>query len=282
MGRSGFLAWGKGQPARQARAREKLALVGHIREVYQDSKGTYGSPRLFKQLQENAVPCSENHVARLMRQHGLRGIGQPRYVVTTQSHPDFPVAPNVLQRRFDVGVIAQPDRVWASDITYIAVRGGWLYLAVVLDLYSRRVVGWHLSESLSQELTLEALKMALRLRQPKAGLIYHSDRGVQYTAAAHQELLRQHGAITSMSGKGNCWDNAVVESFFATVKKERIYRSGTQGGRRRAGLRYQNLHEARADLRDYIENWYNRRRLHSTLGYLSPIQFELRHQGKLA
>ena len=270
---SGYRAWQKRLPLRQARAREKLVLIGQMRQVYEDSQGTYGSPRVFQQLQADGVQCSENSVARLMQQNGLKGRSRTRYMVTTQSQHDFPIVPNVLQRRFAVKDIPGPDRVWASDITYVCVQGRWLYLAVVLDLYSRQVVGWHLSDSLAQDLSLQALKMAFRLRKPNEGLIHHSDRGVQYTATAYRQLLQEHGAVVSMSGKGNCWDNAVVESFFSTLKKERLYN-------RRSGTQYRTQSEAYADLSDYIENWYNRKRLHSTLGYLSPQQFEMRYHAK--
>lgn len=270
---SGYRAWQQRLPLRQAKAREKLALIGQIRQAHESSRGTYGSPRVFHQLQANGVPCSENTVAYLMQQNGLKGRCRQRYTVTTQSQHSFPVASNVLQRRFAIKDILGPDRVWVSDITYIWIQGRWLYLAVVLDLYSRQVVGWYLSDSLSQDLSLEALKMAFRLRKPKAGLIHHSDRGVQYTATAYRELLQEYGAVVSMSGKGNCWDNAVAESFFSTLKKERLYNGN--GSRQ-----YRSQAEAYADLKDYIENWYNRKRLHSTLGYLSPLQFEMRYHAK--
>ncbi len=287
LSRSGYYAWQERQPARQARVRAKLALVGRIREVHERSRGTYGSPRVFQQLRADAMCCSENYVARLMQQNGIRARCRYRYTVTPQSGLGL-AAPNVLQRRFDVHMISGPNRVWAADITFIAARGRWLYLAVVVDLYSRRVVGWHLSESLHQEFALEALKMAFRLRHPEAGLIHHSDRGVQYTGAAYRQLLEEHGAIVSMSGKGNCWDNAVVESFFSTLKKERIYNQGVVAQSNGQDSKdsnigdkcYHTFTEARRDLCDYIENWYNRLRLHSTLGFLSPVQFEQRNKKK--
>lgn len=270
---SGYWAWRKREARRQARARRQLTLIGQVRKIHASSGGTYGSPRVCKKLQADGVQCSENTVARLMQQNGIKGRCKQRFTVTTQSQHDFPIASNVLQRRFAVEDVEGPDRFWVSDISYISVQGRWLYLAVVLDLFSRRVVGWHLSDSLAQELPLEALKMALRLRQPEEGLIHHSDRGVQYTATAYRELLQVSGAIVSMSEKGNCWDNAVAESFFSTLKKELIYNK--IGGRQ-----YANQAEAYTDLKNYIENWYNRERLHSTLGYLSPLQFEMRYQAK--
>jgi len=269
---SSYWSWSKRDPQRKARARKKLTLVGQIRKIHESSKGTYGSPRVYRQLRADNVRCSENYVAHLMQQNNLSGRRRPRYTVTTQSRHDHALVPNLLQRRFGIEDIAGPNRVWASDITYVSLQGRWVYLAVVLDLYSRQVVGWQLSDSLAQDLPLEALQMALRLRKPEEGLIHHSDRGVQYTATAYQEMLKEHGAIASMSGKGNCWDNAVAESFFSTLKKELIYNKGAR--------QYQTQVEAYGDIQNYIENWYNHKRLHSTLGYLSPYQFELRYRDK--
>jgi transposase InsO family protein len=223
---------------------------------------SYGSPRVCEELVARGHDVSENTVARLMREHGLRASSSRKFRVTTDSKHSLPVAENLLNREFEQD---SADRVWLADITYVWTREGWLYLACVLDAYSRKIVGWSMSERIDKELVLGALRMALARRRPdcEGRLLHHSDRGSQYASAAFQKLLRDESITCSMSRKGNCWDNAMMESFFATLKKERIHQED-----------YATRAEARASVFDYIERFYNRVRRHSALGYLSPEQFE--------
>ena len=262
---AGYYAWRQGRsPCARAIANERLLL--NIRVSHQASDGTYGSPRVLRDLRDEGFRVGRNRVARLMRRDGLRG-RQPRaFVRTTDSTHAHPIAPNLLARQFDVNGVAL-NCVWVSDITYLPTREGWLYLAVVLDLASRRVVGWAMRESLEAELALSALRMALAARQPEPGLIHHSDRGVQYACDEYRELLAGHGVIASMSRTGDCWDNAVAESFFATLELELIART-----------RWRTRDDARRAIFRYIETWYNLRRRHSTLHYLSPTQYETQIQ----
>jgi putative transposase len=263
VSRAGYYAW-RTRP-QSARAIENAQLVAVMRDIHADSLRTYGSPRMQPELVAQGHPCSENRVARLMRADGLRVKHKRRFKVTTQSAHQAPVAPNILDRQFAVADIAGADRVWASDITYLWTREGWLYLAIVLDLGSRRVVGWAMRHTLEQELALDALAMALTHREPNAGLVHHSDRGVQYACDDYQAILKARAITTSMSRKGDCWDNAVAESFFATLKTELV-----------AGTDWITREQARGAVFQYIEMWYNRRRRHSSLGYLSPMEFEAR------
>jgi transposase InsO family protein len=212
-----------------------------------------------------------NRVRRLMQQGNLAVRTRRRYKVTTNSKHPLPIAANVLDRKFDVAEIGGPNRAWAGDITYISTREGWLYLAVVIDLFSRRVLGWAMSHEMGAELVITAFRMAVGRRRPPAGMIAHSDRGVQYASLAFQEELKRYGLRCSMSRKGNCWDNAVVESFNATIKTELIHRSV-----------WETREDARAAVYEYIEVWYNSKRIHSSLGNLSPITFEAQHETKVA
>jgi putative transposase len=258
---AGFYVWRTRAPSARALADERLML--NVRVSHQRSAGTYGAPRVHRDLRDKGLHVGKKRVARLMRQQGLVGRVRRRSVRTTDSaHPD-PVAPNLLARQFDVQGIGAMDRIWVSDITYVPTREGWLFLATVLDLASRRVVGWAMRETLEVDLALSALRMALGTRRPAPGLLHHSDRGTQYAAAEYRALLAAHGMIASMSRKGDCWDNAVAESFFATLELELIVKSEwrTRDAARRAIFRY-------------IETWYNRERRHSTLGYRSPAQYE--------
>jgi len=264
VSKAGYYAW-RTRP-RSARAQQNAQLVQAIRVVHAASARTYGSPRMHRELAARGHPCSENRVARLMRADGLRVKTKRRFRVTTQSRHHAPVAPNTLDRRFAVPTIAGVNHVWASDITYLWTGEGWLYLAIVLDLGSRRVVGWAMRPTLEQALAVEALAMALTHRQPAAGLLHHSDRGAQYAGDAYQALLAAHRVRSSMSRAGDCWDNAVAESFFATLKTELV-----------AETPWRTRDEARAAVFQYIEMWYNPRRRHSSLGYRSPIDFEDRH-----
>jgi transposase InsO family protein len=244
----------------RARANQQLLIA--IRAEHRTSRGRSGAPMIYHSLQDDGIACGRHRVARLMRQHGLRGVCRQKFRVTTQSTHREPIAANVLARQFRPQVVGERDRVWAADITYLWTLEGWLYLAVILDLASRRVVGWCADRTLDHSLPLRALDRALVLRRPAPGLIHHSDRGVQYACAPYQALLARHGAVPSMSRRGNCWDNAVVESFFATLKTNL------------APMRWATRSEAHRELRLFIDTWYNLQRRHSALGYRSPIQYE--------
>lgn len=248
------------------RARQKADLVAHIIELFEESDGRYGSPRIHRDLKAVGIKCSKNHVARLMKEQRLVARKPRKFVVTTDSSHAFPVARNLLDRKYQVENVSGVNRAWAGDITYVSTAQGWLYLAVVLDLKSRRVIGWSMRDSLEQTLVHEALSMALGQRLPsktEGGLLFHSDRGCQYAAHDYQQRLLDWNIIGSMSRRGNCWDNAVVESFFATLKKEEVHRQD-----------YLNREEAKASLFYYIEVFYNRKRRHSALGYQSPHDYE--------
>jgi transposase InsO family protein len=258
VSRSGYYAW-RHRPE-SPRCRENRRLRGKIRTLHKESRGTYGSPRIHQALQAQGEACGRHRVARLMREDDLKAKVKKRYKATTDSKHTLPVAPNLLQRDF---APSGPNQVWASDITYIWTGEGWLYLAVTLDLFNRAVVGWSMSRRIDRHLVIDALTMAIKRRGPGLGLIHHSDRGSQYASADFQALLVKHGVRCSMSRKGDCWDNAPVESFFGTLKQELVFHQ-----------RYRTRQQARQSLFDYIERFYNRRRLHSKLGYLSPAQFE--------
>ena len=254
VSRSGYYAHRTRKPSARARDNERLTV--HIRAIHRENYERYGSPRVHAELVEQGIPVGENRVAKLMRESGLRAVPKKRFRATTDSKHDDPIAPNLLERDFTA---AQPDAVWVGDITYVWTAQGWSYLAVLIDLYSRRVVGWSLKDTLSRELAITALTNALRLRRPSAGLIHHTDRGCQYASRDYRRILDLHGVHASMSRKGNCWDNAVAESFFATIKKELIHR--------RAFLTRTEAYDA---ISHYIENFYNAKRRHSTLGNISP------------
>jgi len=239
--------------------------MAEIRRVHQDSNGVYGSPRVHAELIANGVSVGRHKVARLMRLARLRGCPKRRFRVTTQRDPSHLVAKNLLKQDFAADA---PNKRWAADITYIPTHQGWLYLAVVMDLYSRRIVGWSMSRWLSRRIVLAALRMAINARQPEGPLIHHSDRGGQYTSGDFRNELARHGIDCSMSSSGNCYDNAAVESFFGLLKRERVNR-----------VRYRTREEARADLFEYIEVFYNRKRRHGYLGYMSPDDFEQQSTG---
>jgi len=257
---SGYYAWAarRTHPARD----RDLALRHAIRVAYAESHGRYGSPRILRALHAYGHRVGRNRIIRLMRAEGVRARPRRRYVVTTDSAHPWTPAPNRLQRRFAAGA---PNQCWVADVTYLETAEGWLYLAVVLDLYSRRVVGWALRPTLHTDLTATALQMALGRRCPARGLLHHSDRGTQYASTAYQALLAAHGLVPSMSRRGDCWDNAVVESFFSTLKQELPVR------------RWATHAAATRDVTDYIETFYNSVRLHSTLGYRAPAAFEATH-----
>lgn len=268
VSKSGYYAW-QTRP-QSAREQANQALLEQTRRIVKQSRDTYGSPRVHRELREAGVCCGENRVARLMRKHGICPVPVPKFVVTTDSNHAHKVADNVLDRQFAPELATGVNRRWAGDITYLWTREGWLYLSVVLDLFSRRVVGWSMDVQLHKELPLQALEAALQARHPEPGLLHHSDRGSQYASAAYQEKLRHAEMVGSMSRKGNCWDNAVVESFFGTLKRELV-----------KGRVFTSREQARQEVFEYIEVWYNRKRRHSTLGYLSPEQFE-RQQASMA
>lgn len=258
VSRSGFYAWCERPESH--RTQESARLSTRIEQIHQKSRKNYGVPRVHADLLAEGEHVGRNRVARLMKAKGLRGRVRRRYRTTTKSDPQHPVAPNLLQRDFSAKA---PDLVWVGDITYLWTREGWMYLAVQIDLFSRSVVGWSMSERMPVGLTLSALEMAIGRRDPGPGLIHHSDRGSQYTAGAYQSRLRELGAVSSMSGKGNCYDNAVAESFFHSLKNE----LGDE-------MPFCTREGARQIVFDYIEVFYNRQRRHSTLGYLSPAEFE--------
>jgi transposase InsO family protein len=239
-------------------------LTEQITAIHKESKGTYGSPRIHKELGHRQVECGRRRVTRLMRAAGLEGRCKKRWRKTTVVDPEAELARDLIQRHF--GPCEEMDRRYVGDITYIATWEGWSYLATVIDLASRRVVGWALADHMRTELVEDALSMAFAHRAPEKGVIFHSDRGCQYTSRDFAELARTNGVVLSVGRKGECWDNAVAESFFATIKRELI---DTRSWPTRAGL-----HRA---VFEYIEGWYNTRRLHSTLGYLSPAQYEAVH-----
>jgi transposase InsO family protein len=259
---SGFYA--AQQRAASARARRDEQLTVRIRAAHQKSRRRYGAPRVHYELRVvQGERVGKNRVARLMRRDGLQGRRPRRVVRTTDSAHGEPVAPNTLARQFGVATIPACDRVWTSDITYVPTREGWLYLAVILDLASRRVVGWAVRATLERELVLAALTMALIHRQPGRGVLHHSDRGSQYASGDYRALLAAHGLQASMSRRGDCWDNAVTESFFATFKGELVHASD-----------WRTHDAARSAIFEFIEVWYNRERRHSSLGYATPAEYE--------
>ena len=266
VSRQGYYAYLKA--LRSPRLADELSLQAKIRAIHSAAEGRYGSPRVHEQLQREGIHVGKRRVEASMRALGICGVSRRRHKVTTRANPAHPVEANHLARDFTA---TRPNERWVTDITYIWTDEGWAYLAAILDLYSRAVVGWALSTSLSTELPLSALDRALRRRCPDAGLMHHSDRGCQYTSADYRGALEQAGITVSMSRRGNCWDNAVAESFFATLKTELVYR---QSWPTRTGLR--------AALFEYIEVFYNRRRLHSTLDYKTPAEIETTYFTKAA
>ncbi len=258
VSRSGYYAW----CARPISAREMAneALLVKIKDLFDQHKGRYGSPRIHRALRREGERCSHKRVARLMRQQGMRARRKRSYKRTTQSNHTLPVAANILKQDFST---TAPNQKWCGDISYVATAEGWLYLAVIIDLYARRVVGWAMGPSLNRTLALAALQMGLQRRRPTVGLLHHSDRGSQYASHDYQALLDAHQLQVSMSRTGNCYDNAMMESFFATLKVECV-----------ADQVFASRAEAKMVLFEYIEVYYNRQRLHSSLGYLTPVEYE--------
>lgn len=258
--RSGYYAWRKRPPSAQARRR--VELTARIQAIHaRKNHDVYGAPRVHQELVAQGCPCNRKTVAKCMKQAGIQAKTSQKFrVITTDSNHPHPIAKNLVERNF---APSRKNQTWTADITYIATGEGWLYLAAVEDLYSRKIVGWSMSDRIDSRLVVDALQMAIQRALPGAGLMAHSDRGVQYASEHYQNLLRKHAVTCSMSRKGNCWDNAPMESFFATLKKEHVHHQ-----------RYATRAEARQSLFEYIEVFYNRVRRHSSLGYLSPLQFE--------
>lgn len=262
---SGFYA-SRGRPE-SAHAIRDRELTGKVKEAFREGRGAYGSPRIHAALVEDGEQVGRKRVARVMREAGVEVECKRRFVRTTDSKHGHPVAPNVLDRKFTT---EKPDQVWVTDITYIQTDEGWLYLAAILDLFSRKVVGWAMDATMERTLVMSALRMALRQRAPGAGLMHHSDRGSQYASGDYRTALRDAHITCSMSRKGDCWDNAVAESFFATLKKELVH-----------VVKFKTRSEAKTKIFEYIEVFYNRKRLHSAIGYKTPNAFELAYKPAL-
>ncbi len=259
VSRSGYYIWKTRPESLQSKRRKRLLKM--IQIVHAESRKTYGSPRVFRDLKALGQACSVNYVAHLMKKDGIAAKTRRKFKCTTDSRHKLPVAPNLLDRNF---AVEKPNRVWLTDITYISTREGWLYLATVEDLYSRRIVGWSMSQRIDSRLAVDALQMAIDRRQPEPGLIVHSDRGSQFCSEHFGQLLAKYECKSSMSRKGNCWDNAPMESFYRTLKVEHVYWED-----------FQTRVEAKTSLIEYIERFYNRKRRHSTIGYVSPVDYEL-------
>jgi transposase InsO family protein len=255
---SGYYAWCKRPPSSLACENEQLSV--DIGEIFEQHRGRYGSPRVVRELRARGTRVGRHRVRKLMKEAGLRGRRPRRWTRTTDSSHSHPIAPNLLKRNFDV---ATPNSVWVGDITYLPTREGWTYLSVLIDLYSRAVVGWSTRTNMEQDLTIDTLNAAIATRRPPRGLIVHSDRGVQYSAHRYRDELSRHGMLCSMSRKGDCWDNAVAESFFATLKKELV-----------DDRIFEDHRTAKAAVFEYIEAYYNSQRRHSKLDYLSPLRYE--------
>jgi len=258
VSRSGYHAWRNRPESR--RSLESRALEAKIRVLHSASHSIYGAPRIHQDLIDDGIRCSKNRVARIMRKAGIRSRTKKKFKATTNSRHNFPIAPNLLNQDFNVDA---PDRTWVGDITYIHTNEGWLYLAVLLDLFNREVVGWSASSRMTRQLAIDALQMAFDRRDPGKGLLHHSDRGSQYASTDYQNILKEHGIICSMSRKGNCYDNAVAESFFGRLKSEWVNHN-----------RYLSRSEAMRSLFYYIEIFYNRKRRHSSINYVTPQEYE--------
>ena len=262
VSRTGYYAWRDRKPSQRQLQNETLSEK--IKAIFQESKETYGSPRIYEELKENGVACSQKRVARLMQAQKISAVERKRFVITTDSDHEMPVAENLLARTFEAET---PDTRWTADITYLWTGQGWLYLAVILDLFSRRIVGWSMSETIDRHLVISALDAAISGRNPSEELLCHSDRGSQYASDDYQKRLKENGIVCSMSRRGNCWDNAPTESFFAGLKKEMAHRTY-----------FATREQARSAVFFWIEVWYNRKRRHSSLGYLSPEAFEKKYR----
>jgi len=264
VSRSGYYAWRGRKPSK--RAQETSRLGAEVRAIYSEHKGRYGSPRVVRELRARGRCTSRNRVSRIMRDQGLQARQSKLFRRTTDSEHGFAVAENLLERDFHT---QRPNQVWVTDLTFIRTRDGWLYLSAIIDLYSRAIVGWAMGDRIDTALCLRALNMAVRFRRPRPGLVHHSDRGVQYASHAYQKALARYGIRCSMSRRGDCWDNAVAESFWGTLKCElddelrSVSRRGAQGA-----------------IFEYIETYYNRRRRHSSIDYNTPLEYELEFQNR--
>lgn len=266
VSRGGYYAWRRRDHSLQDA--EELKLLRAIEDVHRSSRKNYGSPRIYRQLKGMGHAVGKTKVERVMKKHGIRAKTKRKFRVTTDSKHKLPVAPNLLARNFSP---AKPNQTWAGDITYVWTREGWLFLAVIVDLFSRQIVGWSLDKTMTRELVLSALRQAYFRRKPGTGLVFHSDRGSQYCSKEFRQQLREYRMVQSQSRKANCWDNACVESFFHTLKTELIYHED-----------FQTRDEAQRVIFEWVEAFYNRQRLHSTLGYLSPVDFERRSLEEVA
>ncbi len=267
VSRSGFYAWRKREPSNQQKNRREV--LQEVQLIHSEISQDYGSPRVHSELTARGYYCCENTVARIMKEGGIKARSKRKFrIATTDSKHDFPIAPNLLKQEFSAD---QPDSVWLTDITYISTRQGTTYLCTILDLYSRRIIGWQTSRSMHVQLVLDALQQAIDLRDPSPGLIVHSDRGSQFASLAFQTRLDKYGIVQSMSRKGNCYDNAPMESFFRSFKVEEVYWDD-----------YHTHRDATQATCNYIERFYNRTRRHSSLGYISPIDFEKKEVGQMS
>ena len=260
VSRTGYCQWRKRKPSERWMA--NAALDAQVAAIHESSKSSYGRPRIVRGLRACGIYASHERVRNSLNRQGLRAVYRRRYRVTTNSKHQKPVAANVLDRRFDGWRINQ---AWVGDITYVETAEGWLYLACVMDLGSRRIIGWSMSDRIKTDLVSQALRSAYGMRKPPAGLIMHTDRGCQYASASHRKLIKDYDMVQSMSRKSNCWDNAAMESFFKTLKVERLHR-----------IRYASRSQARLDIVDWIEGFYNRTRIHSSIGYTTPVDAESR------
>jgi transposase InsO family protein len=242
------------------REKERKEILNEIKEIYQESKGRYGIPRINAELNRRGIKCDKKRIARIMKEEGISAKTRKKHKITTNSKHKLPVAENLLRQNFRAD---RANKIWASDITYVWTKEGWLYLAAILDLYSRKIIGWQLDKRLDKKLVIEALREALESRSISKGIIFHSDQGVQYASEEFKKILKNNGILQSMSRRGNCYDNAVTESFFHTLKTELVYFEN-----------YKTKQEARTSIFEYIEVFYNRKRIHSSIGYLTPEEFE--------
>ena len=258
ISRSGYYKWENKKPGNINK--ENDMLLKKIQIIYDDNKGCYGSPRITKQLNKDGIKCGENRIAKIMRKNNVKAKTKKRFKITTNSKHNYPVAPNLLKRNFSASEINQK---WVGDITYIYTKEGWLYLSAILDLCSRKIVGWSMSDRITKALTMKTLKNAIARRSIADEIILHSDRGSQYACHDFKNLLAENNFIQSMSGKGNCYDNAVMESFFKTLKSDLVYWE-----------KYLTRDEAKKSIFEYIEVYYNQKRMHSSIGYMSPAEFE--------
>jgi transposase InsO family protein len=259
VGRQSYYDWRDREPSK--REQEDEELLEEIEQIHEQSRQTYGSPRIHRTLKDEGRTVGRNRVARIMRENGIQAVQKRTSRRTTDSNHTFPVAKNLLERDFEA---AAPNQVWLADITYVRTREGWLFLAAVLDVYSRKIVGWAMDKTMSRKLCMDALTMAVLNRKPPEGLVHHSDRGSQYASGDYQALLEEHGMTCSMSRKGDCWDNAPMESFFGTLKSESLHRYD-----------FATRNAARREIFEFIEIFYNRKRRHSAIDFMSPAEYEM-------